>query len=42
MRRYGLIIFWSDKDNAFIAEFPEALPGFVWAAKFTANHKVRP
>jgi len=26
MHRYGIIIFWSDEDNAFIAEVPE-LPG---------------
>lgn len=24
--RYGIIIYWSDEDNAFIAEVPE-LPG---------------
>jgi predicted RNase H-like HicB family nuclease len=26
MHRYEIIIFWSDEDNAFIAEVPE-LPG---------------
>jgi predicted RNase H-like HicB family nuclease len=28
MYKYGLIIYWSNEDNAFIAEVPE-LPGCV-------------